>query len=116
MEFPPVERPPVTVFFMCVYMHKHIHIVMAWLGFANEDLDNSAHAQHNRRVFCFRYHTGSLAFGALILAVVQLIRVILEYLDHKLKGEVYESAPGYLLIWQIISLLPQVVLPAMKRD
>uniref|UniRef100_A0A8C9MZ66 Choline transporter-like protein n=1 Tax=Serinus canaria TaxID=9135 RepID=A0A8C9MZ66_SERCA len=33
-----------------------------------------------------RYHTGSLAFGALILAVVQLIRVILEYLDHKLKG------------------------------
>ncbi|KAJ6662636.1 hypothetical protein lerEdw1_011773 [Lerista edwardsae] len=33
-----------------------------------------------------RYHTGSLAFGSLILAVVQLIRVILEYLDHKLKG------------------------------
>uniref|UniRef100_A0A8D0KU93 Choline transporter-like protein n=1 Tax=Strix occidentalis caurina TaxID=311401 RepID=A0A8D0KU93_STROC len=33
-----------------------------------------------------RYHTGSLAFGALILAIVQLIRVILEYLDHKLKG------------------------------
>ncbi|PKU40007.1 choline transporter-like protein 5 [Limosa lapponica baueri] len=33
-----------------------------------------------------RYHTGSLAFGALILAIVQLIRVILEYLDHKLKA------------------------------
>ncbi|XP_053099926.1 choline transporter-like protein 5 isoform X3 [Hemicordylus capensis] len=33
-----------------------------------------------------RYHTGSLAFGSLILAVVQVIRVILEYLDHKLKG------------------------------
>ncbi|XP_042747247.1 choline transporter-like protein 2, partial [Lagopus leucura] len=33
-----------------------------------------------------RYHTGSLAFGALILAIVQLIRVILEYLDHRLKG------------------------------
>uniref|UniRef100_H9GHB3 Solute carrier family 44 member 5 n=1 Tax=Anolis carolinensis TaxID=28377 RepID=H9GHB3_ANOCA len=33
-----------------------------------------------------RYHTGSLAFGSLILAIVQLIRVILEYLDHKLKG------------------------------
>ncbi|CAN9502911.1 unnamed protein product [Ophioblennius macclurei] len=33
-----------------------------------------------------RYHTGSLAFGALILAVVQLLRVILEYLEHKLKG------------------------------
>ncbi|NXD74163.1 CTL2 protein, partial [Eolophus roseicapillus] len=33
-----------------------------------------------------RYHTGSLAFGSLILAVVQVIRVILEYLDHRLKG------------------------------
>ncbi|XP_066498137.1 choline transporter-like protein 2 isoform X2 [Hoplias malabaricus] len=33
-----------------------------------------------------RYHTGSLAFGSLLLAIVQVIRVQLEYLDHKLKG------------------------------
>uniref|UniRef100_A0A7N8Y5A6 Choline transporter-like protein 2 n=1 Tax=Mastacembelus armatus TaxID=205130 RepID=A0A7N8Y5A6_9TELE len=33
-----------------------------------------------------RYHTGSLAFGSLILSMVQVIRVILEYLDQKLKG------------------------------
>ncbi|RXN33546.1 choline transporter 2 isoform X1 [Labeo rohita] len=33
-----------------------------------------------------RYHTGSLAFGSLILSIVQIIRVILEYLDQKLKG------------------------------
>ncbi|XP_051744292.1 choline transporter-like protein 2 isoform X2 [Ctenopharyngodon idella] len=33
-----------------------------------------------------RYHTGSLAFGSLILAIVQVIRVLLEYIDHKLKG------------------------------
>ncbi|XP_072299737.1 choline transporter-like protein 2 [Eucyclogobius newberryi] len=32
-----------------------------------------------------RYHTGTLAFGALILSIVQIIRVLLEYLDHKLK-------------------------------
>ncbi|XP_039192564.1 choline transporter-like protein 4 [Crotalus tigris] len=32
-----------------------------------------------------RYHMGSLAFGSLILTIVQLIRMILEYLDHKLK-------------------------------
>ncbi|XP_061593605.1 choline transporter-like protein 5-B isoform X2 [Cololabis saira] len=32
------------------------------------------------------YHTGSLAFGSLILAVVQMVRIVLEYLDHKLKG------------------------------
>ncbi|XP_031821007.1 choline transporter-like protein 4 isoform X1 [Sarcophilus harrisii] len=33
-----------------------------------------------------RYHTGSLAFGALILTVVQLVRIVLEYLDHRLRG------------------------------
>ncbi|XP_030053170.1 choline transporter-like protein 4 isoform X2 [Microcaecilia unicolor] len=32
-----------------------------------------------------RYHTGSLAFGALILTIVQMIRMVLEYLDHKVK-------------------------------
>ncbi|XP_052224433.1 choline transporter-like protein 2 isoform X2 [Dreissena polymorpha] len=35
---------------------------------------------------CFRYHLGSLAFGSLIVAIIQIIRVFLEYLDHKLKG------------------------------
>ncbi|KAM9730118.1 choline transporter-like protein 2 isoform 2-T2 [Dama dama] len=33
-----------------------------------------------------RYHTGSLAFGSLILAIVQVIRVMLEYLDQRLKA------------------------------
>lgn len=37
---------------------------------------------------CYRYHTGSLAFGSLIIAIVQLIRASLEYLDHKLNGTV----------------------------
>ncbi|XP_053078997.1 choline transporter-like protein 4 isoform X2 [Acinonyx jubatus] len=33
-----------------------------------------------------RYHTGSLAFGALILTLVQIARVVLEYTDNKLRG------------------------------
>uniref|UniRef100_UPI0037E8B31D choline transporter-like protein 2 isoform X1 n=1 Tax=Semicossyphus pulcher TaxID=241346 RepID=UPI0037E8B31D len=33
-----------------------------------------------------RYHTGTLAFGSLILSIIQIIRVLLEYLDHKMKG------------------------------
>ncbi|KAJ7992695.1 hypothetical protein DPEC_G00281350 [Dallia pectoralis] len=33
-----------------------------------------------------RYHTGTLAFGSLILSIVQIIRVLLEYIDHKLQG------------------------------
>ncbi|XP_039694396.1 choline transporter-like protein 5 [Pteropus medius] len=32
-----------------------------------------------------RYHTGSLAFGSLILALIQMIRIILEYLDKRFK-------------------------------
>jgi len=31
-----------------------------------------------------RYHTGSLAFGSLIIAMIQLIRVALEYIEYKL--------------------------------
>ncbi len=34
-----------------------------------------------------RYHTGSLAFGSLIIALIQLARAALEYLDHKLNGK-----------------------------
>ncbi|KAM4535030.1 choline transporter-like protein 2 isoform 2-T2 [Fundulus diaphanus] len=33
-----------------------------------------------------RYHTGSLAFGSLILSIIQVIRVLLEYLEHRLNG------------------------------
>ncbi|XP_029988685.1 choline transporter-like protein 5-B isoform X3 [Sphaeramia orbicularis] len=33
-----------------------------------------------------RYHTGSIAFGSLVLAIVQMVRITLEYLDRKLKG------------------------------
>ncbi|CEG35527.1 choline transporter-like protein [Plasmopara halstedii] len=34
---------------------------------------------------CFRYHFGSLAFGAFIIAVVQFIRAVLLYIDHQTK-------------------------------
>ncbi|XP_047239413.1 choline transporter-like protein 4 [Girardinichthys multiradiatus] len=33
-----------------------------------------------------RYHVGSLAFGALILTLIQIVRVILEYIDHKTRS------------------------------
>uniref|UniRef100_A0A3Q1GLI1 Choline transporter-like protein n=1 Tax=Acanthochromis polyacanthus TaxID=80966 RepID=A0A3Q1GLI1_9TELE len=33
-----------------------------------------------------RYHVGSLAFGALILTLIQIIRIVLEYIDHKTSG------------------------------
>lgn len=45
---------------------------------------------------CFRYHLGSLAFGSLIVAIIQIIRVFLEYLDHKLKGSENPVAKFFL--------------------
>jgi len=46
-----------------------------------------------------RYHCGSLAFGSLIIAIVQIIRAALEYLEYKLKGSGKEPSPvaKYLL-------------------
>jgi len=40
-----------------------------------------------------RYHTGSIAFGSLIIAIIQMVRVCLEYLDHKLNGPGTEPGP-----------------------
>lgn len=34
-----------------------------------------------------RYHLGSIAFGSLIIAIIQIIRVLLEYVETKLKGK-----------------------------
>lgn len=36
-------------------------------------------------MFFFRYHLGTLAFGSLIIAICRIIRVMLEYIDRKLK-------------------------------
>lgn len=33
-----------------------------------------------------RYHLGSLAFGSLLIAIVRMFRVLLEYMDYKLRG------------------------------
>lgn len=33
----------------------------------------------------FRFHTGSVAFGSLVLSLIKMIRIIIEYIDHKCK-------------------------------
>ncbi|XP_030852868.1 choline transporter-like protein 2 isoform X2 [Strongylocentrotus purpuratus] len=34
-----------------------------------------------------RYHLGTIAFGSLIIAIIQIIRVLLEYAEYQLKGK-----------------------------
>ncbi|OQR86970.1 choline transporter-like protein [Achlya hypogyna] len=36
--------------------------------------------------YCFRYHFGSLVFGAAIVAAVQFVRALLEYVDRQTQG------------------------------
>ncbi|XP_059178604.1 choline transporter-like protein 2 [Physella acuta] len=45
---------------------------------------------------CFRYHLGSLAFGSLLIAIVQIIRACLEYVDSKLKSSENPVAKFFL--------------------
>ncbi|XP_061475437.1 choline transporter-like protein 4 [Rhineura floridana] len=51
----------------------------------NKPQDIPACAVISAFVRTLRYHIGSLAFGSLILTIVQVIRIVLEYLDHKMK-------------------------------
>lgn len=44
-----------------------------------------------------RYHLGSLAFGSLIIAIIQIIRIILEYVEKKLKGKANNKVVKYII-------------------
>jgi choline transporter-like protein 2/4/5 len=44
-----------------------------------------------------RWHTGSLAFGALIIAIIQFIRIVLAYMQKKLKGYGDNSVAQFFL-------------------
>ncbi|XP_054713879.1 choline transporter-like protein 2 [Uloborus diversus] len=46
---------------------------------------------------CMRYHMGSVAFGSLIIAVVRMIRVMLEYVDQKCKK--YDNQFTKVILW-----------------
>ena len=44
-----------------------------------------------------RYHVGTIAFGSLIIAIIQMIRIILEYLDRKLKDK--QNKIAQFIMW-----------------
>ena len=48
----------------------------------------------------YRFHSGSLAFGALIIAILQLIRAIFAYIKRKLKGREGSIGKALLCIFQ----------------
>uniref|UniRef100_A0A4X2L4M9 Choline transporter-like protein n=1 Tax=Vombatus ursinus TaxID=29139 RepID=A0A4X2L4M9_VOMUR len=63
-----------------------------------------------------RYHTGSLAFGSLILTIVQILRVMLEYLNHKLKDSKSKSAKFILCCFKCCFWCLEKVLKFINRN
>lgn len=51
-------------------------------------------------VWLISFHSGSLAFGALIIAIIQMIRIIIAYIQKKLKGKTGRIARILLCIFQ----------------
>ena len=47
----------------------------------------------------FRYHLGSIAFGAFLIALVQLIRIIFEYYKSKIEGASKKNPVVKVLLW-----------------
>ncbi|XP_072177014.1 choline transporter-like protein 2 [Diadema setosum] len=44
-----------------------------------------------------RYHLGTIAFGSLIIAIIQMIRVMLEYIEQKLKGNAENEVVKFII-------------------
>ncbi|XP_074077260.1 choline transporter-like protein 5 isoform X2 [Macrotis lagotis] len=63
-----------------------------------------------------RYHTGSLAIGALIISTVQSLRVLLEYLDHRLKESQTAAAKFILNCLKYCFWLLEKVLKFINRN
>ena len=46
----------------------------------------------------FRYHTGTLAFGSLIIAIIKAIRAFIQYIEDKLKEKGADKPPVKVLL------------------
>ena len=63
-----------------------------------------------------RFHSGSLAFGALIIAIVQLARIILAYIQKKLKGRAGKVAQCLLCCLQCCLWCLEKILKYINRQ
>uniref|UniRef100_A0AC34RSH8 Choline transporter-like protein n=1 Tax=Panagrolaimus sp. JU765 TaxID=591449 RepID=A0AC34RSH8_9BILA len=64
----------------------------------------------------FRYHLGSLAFGSLILAIVKIIRAILEFLYQKLHASQNKVAKVIFAILKCFFFCLEAVLRALTKN
>ncbi len=72
---------------MCVLSNKgYTHALI--------DLCSCTHTHTHTHSF----HSGSIAFGALLIAIIQMLRVLLAYVQKKLKGKVGKVAQALLCL------------------
>jgi hypothetical protein len=64
------------------------------------DREGSAEVYKGFR-WIWRYHCGSLAFGSLILAIVQLIRTIFEYVRKRIETTNPTNVPLRIFLWMV---------------
>ena len=63
-----------------------------------------------------RFHSGSLAFGSLFIAIVQIVRVMIGYLQKKLKGKTGKIVEVLLCLLQCCFWLLEKVLRYVNRQ
>ena len=67
-------------------------------------------------VFPHRFHSGSIAFGALIIALIQLARALLAYTQKKLDGKTGRVAKALLCMLQCCLWCFEKVLRYINRQ
>ena len=68
------------------------------------------------QVFPHRFHSGSIAFGALLIALVQLARALLAYTQKKLDGKTGKVAKALLCMLQCCLWCFEKVLRYINRQ
>ena len=63
-----------------------------------------------------RYHMGSIAFGSLVIAVVQTFRVLLWQLQRQLRGTQNKAAQGILVCCQCCFLCVEKLLKFLNKN
>lgn len=63
-----------------------------------------------------RYHLGTIAFGSFIIAICRIIRVVLEYIDHKCKKYNNEVTRAILCVFRCFFWLLEKFLRFLNRN
>lgn len=63
-----------------------------------------------------RYHLGTVAFGSFIIAVCRIIRVVLEYIDHKCKKYNNEITRAILCVFRCLFWLLEKFLRFLNKN